>query len=279
MKDEEATFLTEVTFHISPPIFFSPNSVSKMRGVSTDAYIKPAFDQAGVADLCKNWFNHDGSAIRHLFVAVDPAAGGALSDYAIVSAFFTKEDQLVICGAETHKGKDNSLNAALVIQHIMALRRLIKGASDARVVFVPESNLATEHMWATREMRHSGLGQFCVMREDNNNVGTRTTKELKHTMALLLNTKIVRRNIFVLNGFVSVVDGSSTEDMLNKLLDQMKNYSRIVKPPRDKHHGSAIVSYTGKSGHGHDDLVIAIQLLNAMHGPFWSKIAEYGQYH
>ncbi len=257
----------------------SSTFLTEMRGLASDANIRPAFDQGGIRDLMTNWYKHDGSAISHIFVGVDPAAGGALSDYAIVSAFFTESDQLVICGAETAKGQDNAINVALIIQHVMALRRLIPGAADSRIVMVPESNLATEHIWGTREMRHSGLGQYAVMREDNNRVGTRTSKELKHTMAILLNTKIVRRNIFVLDGFVSIVDGSSTEDMLDKLLDQMKNYSRIVKPPRDKHHGSALVSYTGKSGHGHDDLVISIQLLNVMQPIFWTKKEDYLQYH
>jgi hypothetical protein len=261
MKTQESTFLVE------------------MRGIESNAHTRPAFDQAGVRDLCTTYYKHDGSDIRHIFVGIDPAAGGELSDYAIVSAFFTKSDQLVICGAETAKFRDNLHAVELMVNHVMSLRRNIRGANDARIVFVPESNLATEHIWGMREVRNSGLGQFCVMREDRNRVGTRTSKELKQAMAEALNQKIVRRNIFILDGFVCICDGLSTEDMLDKLMDQMKNYSRIVKPPRDQHHGNPVVSYTGKTGYGHDDMVIAIQLLNVMQIAFWTKPENYGEYY
>lgn len=257
MKTNEETFLVE------------------MRGVESNKYTRPAFDQAGVAELCTNYYKHDGSDIRHLFIGIDPAAGGSMSDYAILSGFFTSTDQLVICGADTANFRDNLHSIELMVNHAMALRRNIPGANDARIVWVPESNLATEHIWGMREVRNSGLGKFCVMREDHNRVGTRTTKELKHAMAQALDQKIVRRNVFILDGFVSIGDGYSTEEVLDKLMDQLKNYSKIVKPPRDPHHGNPIVSYTGKTGYGHDDLVIAIQLMNVMQTAFWTKPEEY----
>lgn len=258
MKTNEDTFLTE------------------MRGIGgMDKYTRPAFDQAGIAHLCTNFYKHDGSDIRHLFIGIDPAAGGAGSDYAIVSGFFTASDQLVICGAETANFKDNFFSLQLICNHVLWLRRNIPGAHNAIVVFIPESNLATEHIWGDRTIRNSGIGHFCVMREDKNRIGSRTSKELKHVMAQALNQKIVRRNIFILDGFVAIGDGYSTEDMVDKLMEELKNYSRITKPPRDIHHGNPIVSYTGKAGFGHDDLVIAIQLMNVMQVTFFAKPEEY----
>lgn len=261
MAHAEATFLTE------------------MRGISSDAYTLPAFDEAGVQALTESRYHHDGSDIRHIFVGVDPAAGGAGSDYAMVSSFYTSVDEMIICGAETasYHG-DNTKAVALLIHHVMALRRNIPGASDARIIIIPESNLATEHMWAMREVHNSGLGDICVMREDHNRVGVRTNKELKHAMAMALNQKIIRRNIHILDDFVCVGDGNSTEDMTDKLVEQLSSYSRIVKPPRDKHHGNPIVSYSGKQGYGHDDLAISVQLQNVMVLPFWSKREVYGEY-
>ncbi len=261
MATQESTFLVE------------------MRGVESDAFTTPAFDVGGIRDLCEKRYVHDGSDIRHIFIGLDPAAGGAKSDYAIVSAFYTNTDQLVICGAEAGTYRENTQCASLLINHIMGVRRNLPGAQNARAVFIPESNLAFEALWATDEIRRSGLRDVCVMREDANRAGVKTNRDLKVTMAMALNMKVVRRNAFVLDKFVSIGEGRTPEQILDELLAQLKQYSRIVKPPRDPRAGQPVVSYSGKSGYGHDDLAIAVQLLNVLQPKFWTDTATYGSWH
>ncbi len=261
MAMQESTFLVE------------------MRGVEADIFTTPAFDVGGIRDMCEKRYVHDGSDIGHIFVGLDPAAGGAKSDYAIVSAFYTASDQLVICGAEAGTYKENTQCASLLINHIMGVRRNLPGAQNARVVFIPESNLGFEALWASDEIRRSGLRDVCVMREDANRAGVKTNRELKITMATAFNMKVVRRNAFVLDHFVCIGEGRTPDQILDEFLMQLKHYSRIVKPPRDPRAGQPTVSYSGKSGYGHDDLAIAVQLLNVLTPVFWTDKAAYASWH
>lgn len=262
MKHHEDTFLVE------------------MRGVESNMYTTPAFDRKAVDDLRVSHYAPDGSDIRQIFVGIDPAAGGAKSEYAVVSSFYTAQDQMVLCGAEAGKWKATSDCVGMLINHIQAIRARVPGAKNAHIILIPESNLAMEALWAWGDIQRSGLHDICTVREDANRAGVKTTKDTKVLMALALNLKIVRRNIFVMDHFVSVSDDTRTgEDMRDALTDQLRNYMRHVKPPKDPLHHNPTVSYSGKSGTGFDDLAIAVQLVNMLQPRFWSDEVQYGRWH
>ncbi len=261
MKTQQDTFLVE------------------MRGTESNMYSTPAFDRGGVMALRDSSYKPDGSDIRQIFIGIDPAAGGAKSEYAILSVFYTNSDQMVLCGAEAGSWTETSDCCGALINHILAIREQVPGGKNAHIVIVPESNLAMEALWAWGMIQRSGIHDICTMREDANKVGVRTSKATKVLMALALNFKIVRRNVFIMDNFVSVSDDNRTgEDMRDALVDQLKQYMKHVKPPRDPKHNDATVSYSGKSG-GFDDLAIAVQLVNMLQPRFWSDETQYGRWH
>lgn len=259
----------------------------EMRGIESDQFTKPAFDIAGMRDFGTKYHTHDGSDIRHIFIGVDPAAGGAKSDYAIVSGYYTgtrsgkgEASQLVICGAEFGNYKENTECASLLINHMMAVRRNVPGAEHARIVFIPESNLAFEALWATDEIRRSGIRDICVMKEDANRAGIKTNRELKEVMALAFNRRLIKRRVHLLDKFVCIGDNTTPWETRDKLVMEFRNYSRIVRPPRDGRSGAQpAVFYSGKNGYGFDDMCIALQLLNVMHKTFFDKTDMYGDWH
>ena len=266
MATEEDTFLVE------------------MRGVLADGMRKPAYDEKSIRKLCSDpsmVYEPDGRMIKHIFVALDPAAGGEKSEYAVVSAFYDEADRMIICGAEAGKYKDHRSCTSLVINHIMALRQKIPGAEQARIVFIPESNLAFEAVRVTDEMHQCGMGDYWrVMIEDANRAGFKTNRDIKHLMVLNMNGRLVRDRVMRMKNFVSVGDtGETPEEVEQKLLGQIKDFMKKVKPPRDPHHGTATISYSGKDGDGCDDLCMAFSFLDLLRNRFWSDSEKYGSFH
>ena len=69
------------------------NLHAALRGVQNDSETVPAFDRDALEYLRSDAAIYDQSDyVRHLFVMVDPAAGGAGSHYAVVSCFFLGGD-------------------------------------------------------------------------------------------------------------------------------------------------------------------------------------------
>ena len=256
----------------------------EMRGVTSDGMKKPAFDPTAVRELRESpdyiW-TPSGGDIKHIFVALDPSAGGAQSEYAVVSAFEGPNDELVICGAEAGEYKEQRSCASMLINHLIALRRDVPGAANARIVFIPESNLGFEALWVTDEIRRCGFtGQWRVMIEDANRGGVKTNRPLKHSMVLNMNMRLARRRVYRMSQFVSVGDSGVTPDAIcDRLMDQLKDFMRKVKPPRDLDHGMPTVSYSGKGGYGKDDLCMSLLILDIMRNRFWSDREKYGDFY
>lgn len=71
----------------------------EMRGVQTDKWTRPAFDHAAVERIftdAPEVTYSKSNFIKHIFVAVDPSAGGAKSNYAIVSCCYTSTGKVVV---------------------------------------------------------------------------------------------------------------------------------------------------------------------------------------
>ena len=254
----------------------------EMRGIVADGQKKPAFNAKAMRELMtgtEKIYVHDGSDIRHIFVALDPHGGGAQSEYAVTSAFYIGE-KMIICGAEAGSYTEQRSCANLLAHHIMALRK-IPGAEASRIVFIPESNLGFEALWATQHLAMTGLtDNLRVMQEDANRAGVKTNRTLKHDMVVAFNMRLNMGNVYTMADFVSVGDSKHTpEEMRDRLLGQLKDFMRIVKPPRDPYHGSPTVSYSGKDGHGFDDLCMSLLLGHTMRSVFWSNQEKYRDFY
>ncbi len=72
-------------------------SFTQLRGVQTNIYTRPAFDAASISVLAEpDRFYFNNQHVKHVFVAVDPAAGGDHSKFAIVSAVYVDGHKLVV---------------------------------------------------------------------------------------------------------------------------------------------------------------------------------------
>lgn len=166
---------------------------------------------------------------------------------------------------------------SLLINHIQNIRK-ISGLNSAHIVFIPESNLAFEGIWAQQELYRSGLKDICVMHEDDNRAGVRINKEFKKMMAMALNYKMLDGSVYLHKDFICIGEDNTVEKMQDELIDQLLNYSRILKPSNDIHK-PPIESYGGKMGHGFDDHAIALMLNLVMYRRFFGRKEVYSKWY
>jgi hypothetical protein len=166
---------------------------------------------------------------------------------------------------------------SLLIAHMHNIRK-IEGFGGAKMVIVPESNLGFEAIWVQHEVNRSGIGDICVMREDDNRAGVRVNNQFKHLMAQSLNAKIREGSIYFHEKFLCIGDSQNPESMRNEIVQQLLGYSRIVKPSNNKY-GRPTETYCGKAGGGYDDHAIALQLNLVMHRRFMEKSQVYSQWY
>ncbi len=89
------------------------------------------------------------------------------------------------------------------------------------------------------------------MQEDDNRAGVRVDNGFKKGMAMTLNSKLLDESIYVHQKFVCISEENDDDapPMLKEIVDQLINYSRILKPSNDIHKAPT-ERYSGKSGHG-----------------------------
>lgn len=75
------------------------------RGLLVDPTVKPAFDIKSVQALFNKERYTETRAFPFVIVSVDPAAGGSLSDYTIVSAVYCGSN-LIVRTPPTHHHKN-----------------------------------------------------------------------------------------------------------------------------------------------------------------------------
>ncbi len=165
----------------------------------------------------------------------------------------------------------------MIIHHIQALRNLdiLKGAN---VILIFESNLAFEGTWGAEAVLRSGIRDVCVMYEDDNRAGVRINKAFKKNMALALNYKLQDGDVAFYDKFVCTSEEYTVDTMKTDIINQLKNYSRILKPSNDIHKEPQEI-YGGKEGYGFDDHVIALQINLIMFRRFFEKHAEYERWY
>lgn len=168
--------------------------------------------------------------------------------------------------------------ASLLINHIRAVR-CIPGLEGAYAVLVVESNLANEAMHHQMYVHQSGLSNVVVMCEDTQQrPGVRLTNPIKRTMAIQLNSALQQARIGFYKHLVSVNGKRSPEALKKELINQIANFKRVVEPPA-KVHQEPKEMYTGKSGGGKDDLVIALMWNIYAKDIFYSRPEKYSKYY
>lgn len=81
----------------------------------------------------------------------------------------------------------------------------MNGLENAKIVFIPESNLAWEGTHQSKLLKKSGVrAKVITMYEDGNRAGIRTNADLKRAMALSLKKKINKSIVKFHKDFFSV---------------------------------------------------------------------------
>lgn len=77
---------------------FTKTSNENDSGLQSNSLVKAVFDKAALQKLKENVYNKT-ETVKHIFVSVDPAAGGARSKFAIVSCIYTGDNgsKMVVC--------------------------------------------------------------------------------------------------------------------------------------------------------------------------------------
>jgi hypothetical protein len=241
--------------------------MQEMRGVSIEETTSSAFSAHVV-----EWLRLDEAIMPSpqlysptVYTAVDPACGGKYSKFAIVSAIFY-DNKFVIVGIDSCRSDRPENQDKKLVAHLAAVRK-IPGLETARIVFCPESNLASEGKRITADLARAGVAECYVLREDvRGNEGVRTTEHLKKDMWISFNQLLNDRRVRWHPRLACV--GLPTNDEMNErydaqkmrtmVIDELLAYQHIVepnkdpdKPPREK--------FSGKLS-GCDDHCIAVQL-------------------
>ena len=166
---------------------------------------------------------------------------------------------------------------SLLVNHIQYLKK-IPGLSGARFIFTPESNLAWEGIWTQTELYRAGLQDICVMVEDDNRAGVKINKEFKKLMAMGLNYKFLEKSVYFYKDFLCIGENNCAEDMKKEIIEQLLNYSRILKQSNDIHKPPVEI-YGGKQGHGFDDHAIAIMINLVMKNRFFTNSEKYSKWY
>jgi hypothetical protein len=166
----------------------------------------------------------------------------------------------------------------LMVNHMQELRKRIPGMRAARIVFIPESNLAFEGTHQANAIKKSGLKNVCIMREDDNRAGVRTNESFKKTMAIAFKEKLTKRKVFFNDNMVTLSPKVTPDDLKKELMNELTNYTRIIKESRDVYVPPKEL-YSGKNGYGFDDMVIALTMNLVMKRRFYANSKDYGKFH
>lgn len=252
----------------------------EMRGISEDEFTQPAFDPSDVSklrdDLSTFSLASEPFSPRHVFVCIDPAAGGKKSEYAIVSSVYHR-GRMVIVGADAGKWRRPEFAMTMLINHIIQVRRL-PGFENSTAVIIPESNLGFEGMWTEQEVKRSRLSGVCVMEEDDNRAGFRQNDHTKANMAKAFDLHLRDRRVMFLTEMVCLSENITASDMREKITTQLEDYSMITMPSKQVH-GTTRFKFSGKQGNGFDDLAIATQMSPMMTIRFFGDRVKYGEFY
>lgn len=212
--------------------------------------------------------------INHIFIAVDPNAGGN-SRFAIVSCVYT-HGKIVIVGLEaiqTHRPSDYE---DILVEHLRLLRRNWQYSSSATLVLMPESNLGFEAHYIERTVMRSKMARCCVTMRDDDTPGLRTTHKVKEAMYVKTKDALNDDRVVFAESIVTANPATPVEKLKSELKDEMQTYSVVIEHPTSVFADSK-KTFTGKIGGFQDDLIVCLQLNILWHGDFFLD-NKYGAY-
>jgi len=224
----------------------------------------------------------------YCFVAVDPAAGGELSNYAIISMVWEDDGVVVIVGLEDFPATKTLPASHLLLKHIDALRQRFAPLNHTKFVIAPECNMGNDANEIAHLVRNhanitpihkdrlivlnEGGSQYGIRTEDRRNPCTSKESMRKSAMAVI-NPKKLR----FLHNFVTVCNTMETRQAVvaGRFVKQLQVYGAEVLPPlragdrpRRRWHG--------KHGGQQDDLAMAFQLCLVANQLFFAQPGKYG---
>lgn len=189
---------------------------------------------------------------------------------------------LQIIGCDISDSKYPGTVYNMVSKHLRRIR-MVPGCANSLLVLIPENNGFFEAAHVASAI-HKDLGQgYTIMSDDETKkVGVKTDHMAKRSMAttfcdeLVMNRVRIHGHFFTLTttagrliepierdlssikGEFRFVYAEDAEEMRDYLINNLLNYKRIQKPPKDEY-AEPKVFYSGKDS-GEDDVAIAVQL-------------------
>lgn len=228
--------------------------------ISTSDYV---FDRPGILRFENRdaYFLFNSQPFVH--VAIDPAGGGTLSDYTIMSMVKTRDGKNVIVGMDTSASKKQTEIDNLVRGHFAGLRRHPCLQESMIIVYV-EANMSwlipsnIKNIVTTGVFGHVIMETSNIKSTDENLPGVLTTNANKRLYAEILQSCIIEDSLSFSSHCSKHAQFHSNK---RKLMDQLRNYRREIKEPNDMAFGQFRESYTGKAKGQKDDMCLCIQLL------------------
>ncbi len=159
---------------------------------------------------------------------------------------------------------------SLLVDHMRMLRSHPR-MRNARLVVIPESNLAFEAVHLDSELRRNfDDDEYVCLREDRFQSGVRMNNLLKRGMAESLNRELRLGALHFWSDFMSAEAQRETRDnfrnlhaesMRDDVMMELRDFMRIVRPAKDPTR-DPVVQYSGKLYGGSDDKVMALLLAN-----------------
>jgi hypothetical protein len=163
----------------------------------------------------------------------------------------------------------------VIIAHVNECRKY-SALKNARVIIMPEANIASQILNLQTTLRKEGATEPVFMTEDKASAsalqrdlpGSITTRKRKRDMIDLLQTKYLKPgNIGFFFQFITSSDLTRLDDIKAEVIKEMRSFEK-KKKLKINNEGEAVheIFYNGKSN-GEDDYVIAAAM-----GVYWKEV-------
>ena len=221
------------------------------------------FNKAQVARALADANRIEHGRATHVFVSVDPSAGGNGSDTAICSVIVVRGVHVIV-GIDACAGADQAQMTGYILNHVAALRRRDEFKNALFTVFI-EANLsiALSNSYADALQAKQFQPVFVpterklgVTDKRKNRYGVFTTAENKEFYVCTLSFHLHNNTLALAKNIV----GQDPVKDIRDLQEQLTNYERKTKPVTNPFQ-NAKYTFSGKSDCTKDDLCLALQIV------------------
>lgn len=231
----------------------------ELMGVVVDASDRP-FTSDRVRSLAdRTLVDLSGISLAVLYVVVDPAAGGTQSWFA-VSTFAVTPTRVVIVAMDVCKTPSDVAYTDTLMGHVAALRRDPR-FENSLLVYLIEANLSKTAADRYSRLLHQQRSfaphwSYSWDEQTNGLAGCWTTNATKLNGIYAAQRLLQDASVFFIRDMLTQYP-SGAAVIKDIFYEQLIGMTRIVKEPIDPvFGGTPIVTFTGKSTKGKDDLVM-----------------------